>query len=59
MIRMGIVPQTRLIHKSVIEAPPDVAEKLMQGKEKRVILTERLRLGNRIPLVIETELPSL
>ena len=53
MIRMGIVPQTRLIHQSVIEAPPDVAEKLMQGKEKRVILTERLRLGNRIPLVIE------
>jgi len=53
MIRMGIVPQTRLIHQSVIEAPPDVADKLMQGKEKRVILTERLRLGNRIPLVIE------
>jgi GntR family transcriptional regulator len=53
MIRMGIVPQTRLIHKSVIDAPPDVAEKLMLGKEKRVILTERLRLGNRIPLVIE------
>lgn len=53
MIRMGIVPQTRLIHKSVIEAPPDVAAKLMLGKEKRVILTERLRLGNRIPLVIE------
>lgn len=53
MIRMGIVPQTRLIKKSVIEAPPDVAEKLMLGKEKLVILTERLRLGNRIPLVIE------
>lgn len=53
MIRMGIVPQTRLIHKSIIEAPPGVAEKLMLGKEKRVILTERLRLGNRIPLVIE------
>jgi GntR family transcriptional regulator len=53
MIRMGIVPQTRLIRKSVIKAPPEVAEKLMLGKEKRVILTERLRLGNRIPLVIE------
>jgi len=53
MIRMGIVPQTRLIKKSVIEAPPEVAEKLMLGKEKRVILTERLRLGNQIPLVIE------
>jgi GntR family transcriptional regulator len=53
MIRMDIVPQTKLIHKSVIEAPPEVAEKLMLGKEKLVILTERLRLGNRIPLVIE------
>jgi GntR family transcriptional regulator len=53
MMRIGIVPQTKLIHQSVIEAPPDVAEKLMLGKEKGVILTERLRLGNRIPLVIE------
>jgi GntR family transcriptional regulator len=53
MIRLGVEPQTKLIHKSVIEAPPDVSEKLMLGKEKLVILTERLRLGNRIPLVIE------
>jgi GntR family transcriptional regulator len=53
MMRMGVVPQNKLIHKSVIEAPPDVAEKLMLGKERKVILTERLRLGNRIPLVIE------
>ncbi len=53
MIRMGVTPQTRLLSKSVMEAPPEVAEKLMLGKEKRVILTERLRLGNKIPLVIE------
>ena len=53
MIRMGIVPQTKLLRQSVIEAPPGVAEKLMLGKEKMVILTERLRIGNRIPLVIE------
>jgi GntR family transcriptional regulator len=53
MIHMGVSPKTRLINKSVIEAPADVAEKLMLGKEKRVILTERLRLGNNIPLVIE------
>ena len=53
MIRMSIVPQTRLIRKSVIEAPPEVAEKLMLGKERMVILTERLRIGNQIPLVIE------
>jgi len=53
MIHMGITPKTRLLHKSVVEAPTDVAEKLMLGKEKLVILTERLRLGNDIPLVIE------
>ncbi len=53
MIRMGIEPQTKLLRKAVIEAPPEVSEKLMLGKDKLVILTERLRLGNRIPLVIE------
>jgi GntR family transcriptional regulator len=53
MIHMGISPKTRLLSKSMIEAPGDVAEKLMLGKEKWVILMERLRLGNGIPLVIE------
>jgi GntR family transcriptional regulator len=53
MTRTGITPQTKLIHKSVIKAPPDVAEKLMLGKEKLVILTERVRFGNQVPLVIE------
>lgn len=53
MIRMGVSPRTRLLSQSVIEAPADVREKLMLGKEKLVILTERLRLGNGIPLVIE------
>src|SRR4030066_790977 len=53
MIHMGVSPKTRLISKSVIEAPADVAEELLVGKEKMVILTERLRLGNRIPMVIE------
>lgn len=53
MIRMGIRPQTRLVHKSVVDAPPEVAEKLMLGKERQVILTERLRLGNDVPLVVE------
>ena len=53
MTRMGLVPKTRPIRQSVIEAPPEVAEKLVLGKERLVILTERLRLGNNIPLVIE------
>ncbi|OGP65514.1 MAG: hypothetical protein A2170_08250 [Deltaproteobacteria bacterium RBG_13_53_10] len=53
MVRMGITPKTKPIRQSVIEAPPEVAEKLMLGKGRLVILTERLRLGNNIPLVIE------
>lgn len=53
MIRMGVTPQTKLLHKSVVEAPPEVADQLMLGGEKRAILTERLRLGNQVPLVIE------
>ncbi|MEW6442031.1 MAG: GntR family transcriptional regulator [bacterium] len=53
MSRMGIVPQTRLIHKSVMAAPPDVADKLMLGTQKKVILTERLRRGDGVPLVVE------
>lgn len=53
MLRMHVVPKTRLIRKAVIEAPPNVEEKLMVGKGGLVILTERLRLGNNIPLVIE------
>jgi GntR family transcriptional regulator len=53
MIRMGLTPQTKLLHKTVIKGPSDVAEKLMLGKDRKVILTERLRLGNRMPLVIE------
>ena len=53
MIRLGITPKTRLIRQSVAQAPPEVAEKLMLGRTKRVILTERLRLGNDVPLVIE------
>ncbi len=53
MIHLGITPKTRLIHQSVIQAPPEVTEKLMLGTDRAVILTERLRLGNDVPLVIE------
>ena len=53
MIRMSLRPKTRLLDQSVIEAPPEVADKLMLGKERLVILTARLRLGNNVPLVIE------
>jgi GntR family transcriptional regulator len=53
MIRMGLLPRTKLIRQTVTDAPPEVAQKLMLGKEKRVILTERLRVGNRTPMVLE------
>lgn len=53
MKRMGVEPETRLIHKGLVEAPDDVAEKLMLGTDRKVVLTERLRLGNRVPLVLE------
>ncbi|MGQ9637705.1 MAG: GntR family transcriptional regulator [Thermodesulfobacteriota bacterium] len=53
MIRMGLRPQTKLIRKEVIQAPTEVAEKLILGREKRVVLTERLRLADGVPLVLE------
>ncbi len=53
MIRMGLKPQTKLIGKLVLKAPLEVAEKLMLGRDKKVILTERLRLGDGVPLVLE------
>ena len=53
MVRMGLTPQTKSLRKSVVEAPPGVAEKLMLGKEKKVILTERLRMASGTPLVLE------
>ena len=45
-----MVPRFR---QKVVEPDPQLAEKLMMGGDKRVILTKRLRLGNGIPLVIE------
>ena len=53
MIRMGLLPRTKLIRQTVTDAPPEVAQKLMLGREKRVILTERLRIGSRTPMVLE------
>jgi GntR family transcriptional regulator len=53
MDRMGVTPLTRLIKKGGVEAPPEVAAKLMLGKDRQAVLIERVRLGNGIPLVIE------
>jgi GntR family transcriptional regulator len=53
MLSMDITPQTKILTQKAVEADPRLAEKLMMGGDKRVILTKRLRLGNGIPLVIE------
>ena len=53
MLSMGIVPKTKILSQKVAEADVELAEKLMLGGDKRVILTKRLRLGNDIPMVIE------
>jgi len=53
MLGMGITPETKILSQKVVEADGDLAEKLMLGGDSRVILTERLRLGNGIPLVVE------
>jgi GntR family transcriptional regulator len=53
MLSMDITPQTKILAQKAVEADPQLAEKLMMGGDKRVILTKRLRLGNGVPLVIE------
>jgi len=53
MLGMGITPETKILSQEVVEADGELAEKLMLGRDSRVILTKRLRSGNGIPLVIE------
>ncbi len=53
MLSMGITPETKILSQNVEEVERELAEKLMLGRDTRVILTKRLRLGNGIPLVVE------
>ncbi len=53
MLGMGITPETKILSQEVVEADGELAEKLMLGRDSRVILTKRLRSGNGIPLVVE------
>jgi GntR family transcriptional regulator len=53
MLSMGITPKTKILSQEVVEADGKLGEKLMLGRDSRVILTKRLRSGNGIPLVIE------
>ena len=51
--KLGIKSRTVLISKKIVIPPEDLSEKLMSGKDKRVIQIKRVRYGNGIPLVLE------
>lgn len=51
--QLGIREKTKLLSKSVEEAPAHVADLLLLGGHKKVIKVCRLRTGNKIPLIYE------
>lgn len=54
MQERGLVPSTRIISQKIITADKDIAGKLkIRAKEKAFELI-RLRLGNNVPLILET-----
>lgn len=49
----GYTPRTRLISKGVIEATEEISDKLMLGTNRKIIQIVRLRLGDKIPFILE------
>jgi GntR family transcriptional regulator len=49
----GYRPRTKLISRRVVQAAKEISDKLMLGSSSRVIEIVRLRLGDRIPLIVE------
>jgi GntR family transcriptional regulator len=49
----GIVQETRLLHKSVEDAPDDIARLLFLGSNKKVITVQRVRVGDGVPYIYE------
>lgn len=49
----GYKPRTKLISKNIIDATPEISEKLMLGSSPKVIQIVRLRIGDHIPFVLE------
>ena len=50
----GMVPSSHLLAREVIPAPPEVSEALHLGTREAVILLQRLRLADAVPLALET-----
>lgn len=58
MTLRGMRPSTRLLRMEVLSASPRVSEVLNLGLDRRVVLFERLRLGDGEPVALEaTHLP--
>jgi len=49
----GYKPRTRLISKGVIDATREISDKLMLGTSPKIIQIVRLRMGDRIPFILE------
>jgi GntR family transcriptional regulator len=54
MVEMGLVPSTRVLSKEIVPASELAREKLGLRSRTRVLRLERLRLGNDIPMMLET-----
>ncbi len=50
---MGLIPSTQVLCKELIPANGCEEENLGQGKEKKLVKLERLRLGNDDPVTLE------
>lgn len=51
ILRSGMQPSTRLLDFQLMEAPPEVAERLQLKEEKRVFYIYRMRFANELPIV--------
>lgn len=54
MNEMGLQPATRVLSKAIVPANEFAREKLGIGRRAKVLKLERLRLGNNIPMMLET-----
>ena len=54
MLEMGYKPTAKIIKKVLIPCPDDVATELSINPGDRVLLLQRLRFGNNIPMMFES-----
>ncbi|MFD0871414.1 HTH-type transcriptional repressor yvoA [Chlamydia abortus] len=53
MIAKGFVPGAKVLEVGEIDPPPVVRERLLSGKEEKVLHIQRIRLANEEPIAIE------